>query len=1319
MKNASPEGISKAHVSLDANCDAYGRHTLRTQIYWRLTCSPADLQTDAVRSTLLKDCFPQETEPSRLMWSPEEFYESVYSPSLNIRVAPQIQHPSLRCTLYPFQKRAVHWLLEREGVVFQDGMLGRRKVGSSGDALPPSFYHSMDAGGKPCYVSPSLGVVVQDKSSLHNFETKVRGGILAEEMGLGKTVELIALICLHERPLTFPRVFDRYTNTNVIPSGATLIITPQHILQQWKNEIEMHAPHLRVLHYKGMSSASTKQDENASLQSLLQNDVVLTTYNVLSREIHWASPPPDRNLRHAQKYERRRSPLVLISWWRVCLDEAQMIESGVSQAAMVARLIPRRNAWSVTGTPIKKDAHDLMGLLIFLRYGPFATKRVWERIDQATFKQIFGTIALRHSKDQVRHELQLPPQRRIVITTPFTAIEDQHYTQLIQEMCEGLGLNLDGSPAKDDYDPQSSNLTSDMRAWLRRLRQTCLHAHISRKNKRLLGRGDGPLRTIGEVLEGMMDANETALRTSEREVVMAQVLRAHIIAYGKNDPERYQKALHIYGDALRQADLFVLEGRRELEAERQNVRGNGEIVGIAGGAEESGGESESDGNQSEQVKKVFSLRKALRSSLEVQHVCCFFVATAYFQMKTDEERVVKDSNEYNRLEERETQYYDRAKIIRKELLREPHSKAERVMRKIAAKTKTKAWANVKMISELATFGGIESRRVLKNLGAVSALLDRQAAQIELWRKSVIQRLSKPLVDEDEGQETTGEEYEDSTKVQDELFVYSTGLRALIADRHNALTGMPNYRVDQELREALRFAKSEEGHAPKLMLEIIEERTKMKPKPEDGSLRLIVSEFRSLATKYMGDTSDRAKIEVTLVEKYLKEVQRILTQQTQILAELEKEQEVFRTAMNLRVEFYKQLQAISDTVAPYKEEMDEELDFAALTAAMAREQSCASRLAQLTTKRNYLLHLRTESTDQEDARDCVICRSSFEIGVLTVCGHQYCKDCIRQWWRSHRNCPICKRTLRMVDFHEITYKPQELRAQEEQANPMGSPSKAGSDRSSPSSASATSIYSDMSIDTVNEIKAVDLPGSYGTKIDTLSRHIIWLRENDPGAKSIIFSQFSEFLTVLADALDEFKIGHTSIHVSDGIERFRRDPSIECFLLDAKSDSSGLNLVNATHVFLCEPLINTAIELQAIARVHRIGQLRPTTVYMYLISDTVEEAIYEISVQRRLAHMGKTSSCSSSRAVSERSTPALQENMLDKANSLEMQQAPISSLLTKGKGGGEIVEKEDLWNCLFGKPRRAAEALPAEIQQDVDRQLRAEAAEGRREANPGLF
>lgn len=233
----------------------------------------------------------------------------------------------------------------------------------------------------------------------------------------------------------------------------------------------------------------------------------------------------------------------------------------------------------------------------------------------------------------------------------------------------------------------------------------------------------------------------------------------------------------------------------------------------------------------------------------------------------------------------------------------------------------------------------------------------------------------------------------------------------------------------------------------------------------------------------------------------------------------------------------------------------------------------------------------------------------------------------------------------------------------------------------------SIYSDLSTTTLKEIKMIDLSGSYGSKIDMIAKHLLWIRANDPGSKSVIFSQYRDFLSVLETAFKSWRIGTSSIRDKDGISKFKEDPAIETFLLDAKSDSSGLNLVNATYVFLCEPLINPAIELQAIARVHRIGQQRLTTVFMYLISNTVEEAIYEISVKRRLEHI-KTAHASDEQppATSGSVTPVFaQEKSLDKANSAEMEAAPLKQLLSQG-GGGEAVQNDDLWRCLFGKPRR---------------------------------
>ena len=104
---------------------------------------------------------------------------------------------------------------------------------------------------------------------------------------------------------------------------------------------------------------------------------------------------------------------------------------------------------------------------------------------------------------------------------------------------------------------------------------------------------------------------------------------------------------------------------------------------------------------------------------------------------------------------------------------------------------------------------------------------------------------------------------------------------------------------------------------------------------------------------------------------------------------------------------------------------------------------------------------------------------------------------------------------------------------------------------------TSIYSGINITTLNQIKNIDVEGSFGTKIDTLARHLLWIRDNDPGAKSIVFSQFKDFLDILARAFTKFKIGFTSIDKKDGVDKFKKDPSVRScrmriprFLADAK-------------------------------------------------------------------------------------------------------------------------------------------------------------------------
>lgn len=309
-----------------------------------------------------------------------------------------------------------------------------------------------------------------------------------------------------------------------------------------------------------------------------------------------------------------------------------------------------------------------------------------------------------------------------------------------------------------------------------------------------------------------------------------------------------------------------------------------------------------------------------------------------------------------------------------------------------------------------------------------------------------------------------------------------------------------------------------------------------------------------------------------------------------------------------------------------------------------------------------------------------------------------------WFKSHKNCPVCKKPLKQDNLHDITIKPQQLQVHNETAARQ---SESSTERRHTNGSKSTTIYSEFNQEKLEEIKNIELDGpSFTTKVDALVRHLLWLRESDPGAKAIVFSQYRDFLHILQTAFRRFRIGFASIDEPNGITKFKSDPAVEVFLLHARAHSSGLNLVNASHVFLCEPLLNTALELQAIARVDRIGQLNETTVWLYLVSGTVEESIYNLSVQRRMEHMGRTSSKSK----------ALLDASIEEANTLELEHAALSKLMSKDRSAGEMVEGGDLWECLFGGRDAANErdgnrGDGAVQERAVMSYLAAEAAEGR--------
>ena len=58
------------------------------------------------------------------------------------------------------------------------------------------------------------------------------------------------------------------------------------------------------------------------------------------------------------------TPLTRLRWWRVCLDEAQMVESSTAKAAEMALKLDAQHRWAITGTPLSRGLEDLFGLLV-------------------------------------------------------------------------------------------------------------------------------------------------------------------------------------------------------------------------------------------------------------------------------------------------------------------------------------------------------------------------------------------------------------------------------------------------------------------------------------------------------------------------------------------------------------------------------------------------------------------------------------------------------------------------------------------------------------------------------------------------------------------------------------------------------------------------------------------------------------------------------------------------------------------------------------------------------------------------------------------
>ncbi|HNP57095.1 MAG TPA: SNF2-related protein [Gordonia sp. (in: high G+C Gram-positive bacteria)] len=140
-----------------------------------------------------------------------------------------------------------------------------------------------------------------------------------------------------------------------------------------------------------------------------------------------------------------------------------------------------------------------------------------------------------------------------------------------------------------------------------------------------------------------------------------------------------------------------------------------------------------------------------------------------------------------------------------------------------------------------------------------------------------------------------------------------------------------------------------------------------------------------------------------------------------------------------------------------------------------------------------------------------------------------------------------------------------------------------------------------------------------KIDHLAEQLPELIAE--GHSALVFSQFTSFLALVRQRLDEMGIAYayldgsmTAKARSAAIAEFT-EGGVHVFLISLKAGGFGLNLTEADYCFVCDPWWNPAAEAQAVDRAHRIGQTRPVTVYRLVSAGTIEEKVVALQDRKR--------------------------------------------------------------------------------------------------------
>ncbi|GAA4357688.1 hypothetical protein GCM10023185_22620 [Hymenobacter saemangeumensis] len=265
------------------------------------------------------------------------------------------------------------------------------------------------------------------------------GGCLADDMGLGKSVQ--ALVLLQQR-----------AESGAAKGAASLLVLPTSLVFNWVSEAGKFTPNLRILVYTG-----TYRDKN--VEQFADYDVVLTSYGIVRL---------DTELLASYRFDY------------VILDESQAIKNPSSTTSQAVRQLRSKHRLILTGTPVENSTMDLWSQMSFINPGLLGTqaffrkeflKPIEKHQDEMRTKRLHALIKpfiLRRHKAQVAKEL--PEKTEHLSFCPMTEEQAQCYEETKSFYRNKILQNL------DENGPASTQFL--LLQGLTRLRQIANHPHL-------------------------------------------------------------------------------------------------------------------------------------------------------------------------------------------------------------------------------------------------------------------------------------------------------------------------------------------------------------------------------------------------------------------------------------------------------------------------------------------------------------------------------------------------------------------------------------------------------------------------------------------------------------------------------------------------------------------------------------------------------------------------------------------------------------------------------------------------------------------------